>query len=78
MIYDEYLFFIRSDFTEALYAYRQAQQTLAGLSLSQIEEGVLNIVRNKYPSKQVNKTLKFDFFMRYFFCRWILTPLELK
>ena len=48
--------FIRSDFTEALCAYRQAQQTLAGLSLPQIEEGVLNIVRNKYPSKQVNKT----------------------
>ncbi|CAF0903256.1 unnamed protein product [Rotaria sordida] len=41
-----------SDFTEALYAYRQERQTLAGLSLSQIEEGVLNIVRSKYPSKQ--------------------------
>lgn len=44
----------RTDFTEALYSYRQAQQTLAGLSLSQIEEGVLTLVRNKYPTKQVN------------------------
>ncbi|CAF3425090.1 unnamed protein product [Rotaria sp. Silwood1] len=43
-----------SNFTEALYAYRQERQTLAGLSLSQIEEGVLNIVRSKYPSKQNN------------------------
>jgi hypothetical protein len=47
----------RTDFTEALYAYRREQQTLAGLSLTQIEEGVLNLVRNKYPSKQVNKIL---------------------
>ncbi|UJR23681.1 hypothetical protein I4U23_026664 [Adineta vaga] len=46
--------YMKSDFTEAIYAYRQEQQTLAGLSLSQIEEGVLNIVRNKYPSKQID------------------------
>jgi hypothetical protein len=45
----------RTDFTEALYAYRQEQQTLAGLSLSQIEEGVLSVVRRKYPSQQVSK-----------------------
>jgi hypothetical protein len=46
---------IRSDLTDALYSYRQEQQTLAGRSLSQIEEGVLNIIRSKYPSKQVDK-----------------------
>ncbi|CAF1172549.1 unnamed protein product [Adineta ricciae] len=44
--------YTKSNFTEALYAYRQEQQTLAGLSLSQIEDGVLNIVRSKYPSEQ--------------------------
>ncbi|CAF3340774.1 unnamed protein product [Rotaria socialis] len=41
-----------SDFTEALYSFRQNRQTLAGISLTQLEEGVLNIVRNKYPSKE--------------------------
>jgi hypothetical protein len=51
-----YLLFDRSDFTEALYSYRHEQQTLAGLSLSQIEESVLNIIRSKYPSKQVDRT----------------------
>ena len=62
-------FLISSDFTEALYAYRQEQQTLAGLSLSQIEEGILNLVRNKYSSKQVNKyvlSLELRFFLLYF------------
>ena len=45
----------RSDFIEALYTYREEQRTLAGLSLSQIEEGILNILRNKYLSRQVLK-----------------------
>ncbi|CAF1222707.1 unnamed protein product [Adineta steineri] len=51
----------KSDFAEALYAYRNEQQTLAGLSLTQIEEGVLNIVRNKHPTKQVdNNTIQIE------------------
>lgn len=45
--------FNRSEFTEALYAYRRERQTLTGLSLSQIEEAVLNIIRNKYHSREV-------------------------
>lgn len=48
-------FLSSSDFTEALYSYRREQKTLIGLSLSQIEDGVLNVIRNKYPSEQVNR-----------------------
>lgn len=44
-----------SDFTDALYGYRQEKRTLTGLSLTQIEEGVLNNLRRKYSTGQVNK-----------------------
>jgi len=79
IFYEYWSFFDRSDFTEALYSYRQEQQTLAGLSLTQIEEGVLNIIRSKYPSKQVNKTCCFIHISIFIIClRLISTPLNMK
>lgn len=56
-----------ADFTDALYRYRQEQQTLAGLSLTQIEEGILNNLQNKNPSEQVNYIDFFDFKTELFF-----------
>jgi hypothetical protein len=53
--------------TEAIYAYRQEQQTLTGLSLSQIEEGVLTIVRKKYPSEVIHKTFHFSHYFVLFY-----------
>ncbi len=47
-------FFNRSDFTEALSTYRDEQQTLTGIPLARIEEGVVNIIQRKYPPIEVN------------------------
>lgn len=60
-----------ADFTDALYRYRQTQQTLAGLSLTQIEEGVLSNLRKNYLSVQVDLidfclTKSNSIFMTYF------------
>jgi len=70
----------RSDFTEALDTYRREQQTLTGLSLTQIEEGVLSIIRTKYPSQQVHKNILFLIEVSIFiiFRRWILKALKLR
>jgi hypothetical protein len=51
-------FINRSDFTEALSTYRDEQQTFAGIPLSRIEESVVNIIRRKYPSTEVNHLKK--------------------
>jgi hypothetical protein len=73
-------FLHRSDFTEALETYRREQQTLTGLSLTQIEEGVLSIIRSKYPSKQVNKNILLLIEVSIFilFRRWILKALKMR